>query len=83
MNGYLKPKHKENVMAAKGKASGVLDSLKGYKTYIFGGFSIIGAAYGWYNGSVEPGAALNAIQLAIASMFLRSGIKSSTDGTAS
>jgi hypothetical protein len=81
MNGYLKPKQ-ENVMAASGKKSGVLDSLKGYKTYIFGGLSIIGAGIGWWNGSVEPGTALNAIQLAIASMFVRSGIKSTADGTA-
>jgi hypothetical protein len=69
-------------MATKGKTGGWFDSLKGYKTYAFGGFSIIGAAYGWYNGSVDPGTALNAIQLAIASMFVRSGIKSSVDGTA-
>ncbi len=48
--------------------------LSGYKTYIAGGFTLLGALSGFLSGNLTPDAALNLVVPAILAMTVRNGI---------
>ena len=48
--------------------------LNGYKTYIAGAFTLLGAFGGFLSGNLTPDAALNLVVPAVLAMTVRNGI---------
>lgn len=51
-------------------------SLKGHRTYVAAGLTIVGAVAAYLMGDMEFGPAFNAVSTAVIGTFLRSGVKS-------